>query len=341
MLLAGPTERETRRVIEAAVRAAAVPPFHAMAMSREAARLEASGRRVLHLEVGQPSTPLPALAREAVRAHLDEQLGYTNAAGIHALRRRLAEREGVDIDRILVVAGASAGFTLAFLTLFETGRSRRRARAGLPVLPQHAAGAGHRTGRHPRRTGQPVGADPRSSRRRRRTRRAGARLTVQPDRNGAQRRGARRHHRSVPSPWDRGDRRRDLSRHRRRSAGRQGARPSPRGVRGQQLLEVLVDDRLASRLGGGAGFVDRHRRAAAAEPLHLRTSRLAGRCAGRARRNRRTRRGTSPGTATIGRSSSTDWRPRASPTSPPPTVRSTCTHTYRTSRPQWASTRCS
>jgi hypothetical protein len=47
------------RVIEAALRAAAVPPFHAMAMSREATALEASGRRILHLEVGQPSTPLP------------------------------------------------------------------------------------------------------------------------------------------------------------------------------------------------------------------------------------------------------------------------------------------
>jgi len=109
-------------VIDAAVRAAAVPPFHAMAMAREAATLEASGRRILHLEVGQPSTPLPQLARDAVRAHLDEPLGYTNAAGINSLRRRLTEREaGVHADRILVVAGASAGFTLAFLTLFEPG----------------------------------------------------------------------------------------------------------------------------------------------------------------------------------------------------------------------------
>jgi aspartate/methionine/tyrosine aminotransferase len=109
-------------MIEAALRAAAVPPFHAMAMSREAAALEASGRRILHLEVGQPSTPLPHLAREAVRAHLDEPLGYTNAAGLLSLRRRLADRyDGVDPKRILVVAGASAGFTLAFLTLFEPG----------------------------------------------------------------------------------------------------------------------------------------------------------------------------------------------------------------------------
>ncbi len=93
-----------------------------MAMSREAARLEATGRRVLHMEVGQPATPLPALARDAVRAHLDEPLGYTNAAGLHPLRTRLADRyDDVEPDRILVVAGASAGFTLAFLTLFEPG----------------------------------------------------------------------------------------------------------------------------------------------------------------------------------------------------------------------------
>jgi aspartate/methionine/tyrosine aminotransferase len=108
-------------VIEAAVRAAAVPPFHAMAMSREASAVEASGRRVLHLEVGQPATPLPTLAREAVRLHLDDPLGYTNATGLHRLRRRLADRDGVELDRIVVVAGASAGFTLAFLTMFEPG----------------------------------------------------------------------------------------------------------------------------------------------------------------------------------------------------------------------------
>ena len=109
-------------MIEAALRAAAVAPFHAMAMSRDAAALEAAGRRVLHLEVGQPSTPLPRVARDAVRAHLDDPLGYTNAAGLHSLRTRLADRyHDVDPQRVLVVAGASAGFTLSFLTLFEPG----------------------------------------------------------------------------------------------------------------------------------------------------------------------------------------------------------------------------
>jgi aspartate/methionine/tyrosine aminotransferase len=112
---------DNQGVIEAAVRAAAVPPFHAMAMSREAVALEADGRRVLHLEVGQPATALPVVARDAVRAHLDDPLGYTNANGLHRLRERLADRERVTLDRIVVVAGASAGFTLAFLTMFEPG----------------------------------------------------------------------------------------------------------------------------------------------------------------------------------------------------------------------------
>lgn len=109
-------------MIDAAIRAASVPPFHAMAMGHRASEHEARGRRVLHLELGQPSTPLPFVAREAVRRHLDEPLGYTPAGGLRALRQRIASSYAdIDAGRVLVVAGASAGFTLAFLTLFEPG----------------------------------------------------------------------------------------------------------------------------------------------------------------------------------------------------------------------------
>src|SRR5687768_6618406 len=101
-----------------ASRAAAVPPFHAMAMALAASEIEAGGGRVLHLEVGQPSTPAPRAAREAAIAALssDESLGYTNAPGLVSLRRRIAEHYAswyaVDVDwrSVLVVGGASAGF---------------------------------------------------------------------------------------------------------------------------------------------------------------------------------------------------------------------------------------
>ena len=87
-----------------AARAAAVPPFHAMAMSRAAGEREAAGNEVLHLEVGQPSTPAPAGARQAAIASLErgEALGYTNAAGLMSLRRRIARHYddwyGIDVS---------------------------------------------------------------------------------------------------------------------------------------------------------------------------------------------------------------------------------------------------
>ena len=93
-----------------------------MAMARKASELETEGHRILHLEVGQPLTGLPEQARVAVVEQLDLPLGYTNAAGTQPLRNRIAERyENVEPERVVVVAGASAGFTLAFLTMFEPG----------------------------------------------------------------------------------------------------------------------------------------------------------------------------------------------------------------------------
>lgn len=100
-----------------------------MAMSRAAGELEATGRSVLHLEVGQPGTPAPETARaaaiEAIRR--GDNLGYTNAAGLMSLRRRIArhydEWYGVTADAsdVVVVGGASAGFTLAFAAAFDAG----------------------------------------------------------------------------------------------------------------------------------------------------------------------------------------------------------------------------
>jgi aspartate/methionine/tyrosine aminotransferase len=108
-------------------RSSLVPPFHVMAVSREATQREADGHRVLHLEVGQPSTGAPRLAVDAVTAVLGRPLGYTDADGLATLRRRIARHHFdrhdvvVDPDRIVAVAGASAGFTLAFLAAFDAG----------------------------------------------------------------------------------------------------------------------------------------------------------------------------------------------------------------------------
>jgi aspartate/methionine/tyrosine aminotransferase len=104
-----------------------VPPFMVMDVMAAAARLEAGGVHVVHMEVGQPAAPAPATALAAARAALGGPLAYTEALGIPSLRARIArhyaERHGVEIDpgRVIVTTGSSAGFMLAFLTLFEPG----------------------------------------------------------------------------------------------------------------------------------------------------------------------------------------------------------------------------
>jgi aspartate/methionine/tyrosine aminotransferase len=69
----------------------AIDPFIVMDVMRAAAAREATGARVIHLEVGQPGTPAPRAARKAVKRALDTvNLGYTLALGMEPLRVRIA-----------------------------------------------------------------------------------------------------------------------------------------------------------------------------------------------------------------------------------------------------------
>jgi aspartate/methionine/tyrosine aminotransferase len=117
----------------------AVPPFMVMDVVASAARLEAQGRRIIHMEVGQPAAGAPATAIAAAHAALSSaSLGYTETLGIASLRRRIArayaEWHGLDIDpgRIVVTTGSSAGFILAFLAAFEAGDRVAMALPGYP-----------------------------------------------------------------------------------------------------------------------------------------------------------------------------------------------------------------
>jgi aspartate/methionine/tyrosine aminotransferase len=116
-----------------------VPPFMVMDVMAAAARIEAAGGRVVHMEVGQPAVGAPTAALAAARAALGTgPLGYTEALGIPALRARIARHYKevwgvpVDADRIVVTTGSSSGFILAFLALFEPGDRVAIANPGYP-----------------------------------------------------------------------------------------------------------------------------------------------------------------------------------------------------------------
>jgi aspartate/methionine/tyrosine aminotransferase len=127
-----------KRLIKPSARSG-VPPFMVMDVMAAAARIEAAGGRVVHMEVGQPAAPAPRPAIAAARAALESgRIDYTEALGIPALRARIArhygERYGVAVEpeRIVVTTGSSAGFILAFLILFEPGDRVALANPGYP-----------------------------------------------------------------------------------------------------------------------------------------------------------------------------------------------------------------
>lgn len=99
-----------------------------MEIGRRAAALEAAGRRVVHMEIGQPDFAAPPPVVEAAVAALrSEPLGYTAALGLPALREAIAgfyaDRHGLDVppERIMVTAGASGALMIALGALVDPG----------------------------------------------------------------------------------------------------------------------------------------------------------------------------------------------------------------------------
>ncbi|MBT0780902.1 aminotransferase class I/II-fold pyridoxal phosphate-dependent enzyme [Paracoccus sp. pheM1] len=117
-----------------------VDPFIVMDVMEAARKAEAQGRRIIHMEVGQPSTPAPQGARRALAAALDRPLGYTVALGLPELRQGIAglykRWYGLDLDpaRVVVTPGSSGAFILAFSALFDAGA---RVALGEPGYPSY------------------------------------------------------------------------------------------------------------------------------------------------------------------------------------------------------------
>ncbi|MDS9468096.1 pyridoxal phosphate-dependent aminotransferase [Paracoccus sp. MBLB3053] len=117
-----------------------VDPFIVMDVMEAARRAEAGGRHVIHMEVGQPSTPAPEGARKALAAALERPLGYTVALGLPELRKGIAglyrRWYGLELDpaRIIVTPGSSGAFILAFSALFDAGD---RVALGEPGYPSY------------------------------------------------------------------------------------------------------------------------------------------------------------------------------------------------------------
>jgi aspartate/methionine/tyrosine aminotransferase len=105
-----------------------IDPFLVMDVQDRAFELEANGRRVIHMEIGQPDFPAPPqVAAAAIEAIRTRRLGYTPSTGIPQLREAISDyyrrHLGISVapSRIVVTAGASGGFLLLLGALLNPG----------------------------------------------------------------------------------------------------------------------------------------------------------------------------------------------------------------------------
>ena len=140
--------------MRSATRLADIAPFHVVELLTRARQLEAAGRDIIHMEVGEPDFPTPApIVAAAVDALKAGKTLYTQALGLPELRSAISDfystRYGVSVPaaRIAITNGASGALNLAFACLANPGSEWLLADPGYPC------------NRHILRTyeGQPVG----------------------------------------------------------------------------------------------------------------------------------------------------------------------------------------
>ncbi len=124
--------RYSRRIEE-------IEPFRVMQLLAQARALEAAGKDIVHMEIGEPDFPTPEpVTRAAIRAIEKGDVHYTPALGLPLLRERIAafyqQRYGLSVSaqRIVITPGASGALLLALGLLLDTGQQIMLADPGYP-----------------------------------------------------------------------------------------------------------------------------------------------------------------------------------------------------------------
>jgi aspartate/methionine/tyrosine aminotransferase len=112
--------------IEIARKAREMPPFIVMDILEKAKEMEARGKTIIHLEIGEPDFPTPEPIKEAAwRALKEGDTHYTHSLGKPELREEIARyylrKYGVKVspDQIVVTSGTSPALLLTLSVLLE------------------------------------------------------------------------------------------------------------------------------------------------------------------------------------------------------------------------------
>jgi aspartate/methionine/tyrosine aminotransferase len=120
-----------------AKRAHQITPFHVMRILQQARELEAQGRSIIHMEIGEPDFASPETVIRAGKQALDQKrTHYTAANGLPELRTAIAnEYTGqvtIDAQRIVVTPGASGALQLVMAMLLDPDDGIMMADPGYP-----------------------------------------------------------------------------------------------------------------------------------------------------------------------------------------------------------------
>lgn len=106
----------------------------------KARALEAQGREIIHLEIGEPDFDTPSnIVKAGIKALREGQTHYTPAAGIPQLREAIAEEisttRGIEInpDQVVVTPGAKPIMFFTILALCEKGDEVIYPNPGFPI----------------------------------------------------------------------------------------------------------------------------------------------------------------------------------------------------------------
>lgn len=116
-----------------------IQPFHVMALLARARELEAAGKDIIHMEIGEPDFPTPApIVNAAITAISKGDIHYTPAIGLYELRKAIADYYKsqfdvlVDPKRIIITPGASGALLLTLGVIIEEGDEVILADPGYP-----------------------------------------------------------------------------------------------------------------------------------------------------------------------------------------------------------------
>ncbi len=121
----------------------------ALSVFARAKELEAQGRSIIHLELGEPDFhPGPSVVESVVRALAEGRDRYCDVIGVPALREEIAaylrRTRSVDVSaaNIVVAPGCKAGLFFAMMSLLEPGDEVLYPDPGFPGYPSITLGLG-------------------------------------------------------------------------------------------------------------------------------------------------------------------------------------------------------